>query len=280
MKNILRSLPALALLLASCGADPKTDPQYQQYVDDTRRAEAQVAQRDSTINELFGTLNRISENLRIIRTKQGQLTRPDPGVEKGGDMEERIMADIESIDALVTENRILMERLRGNVNLSAGGISELQRTITDLERSLAEKDEELEGLKEELASSNSTLATLIDMYRDQVQRAERQIDEMNKAYYAVGTLRELRANGVLAREGGIAGVGGVNKLDMSRLPQSYFREIDVLYDQSIPVVAKKASLVTPHPEGSYHFENGAEKLVITDADQFWSVSKYLVVVVD
>jgi PBP1b-binding outer membrane lipoprotein LpoB len=270
----------LALFLLACGSDPKEDPQYQQHVDDARRAEAQVAQRDSTINDLFGTLNRISENLRTIRAKQGQLVTPTSGMEKGSDIGERIMSDIESIDALLAENRKLMDRLRSNANLSVAGLTELQRTISDLERSMAEKDQEIATMKEELASSNATLSTLISMYHDKEQLADMQREELNTAYYAVGTVRELRANGVLSKEGGVAGIGGVNKLDMARLPKSYFRKIDVLANQEIPVVAKKASLVTPHPEGSYRFENGAEKLVITDAQLFWSISRYLVVVVE
>ncbi len=280
MRTTLPTLLILVLFISACGSDPQQDPQYQQYVDDAQRAEDQVANRDSTINDLFGTLNKISDNLRIIRARQGQLTAPDRGIEDGRNIEEVIMADIESIDALIAENRVLMERLRNNANLSATGITELQRTLADMERSLSEKDQEIEATKEELSSSNSTMATLIEMYRDKAQQADSQMEALNTGYYAVGTLRELRANGVLTREGGIAGIGSSTKLDMSSSAGSYFRQIDVTSTQEIPVVAQKASLVTPHPEGSYRFENGAERLVITDVDAFWSVSKYLVVVVD
>lgn len=135
-------------------------------------------------------------------------------------------------------------------------------------------------MKEELASTNTTMATIIEMYRDQTQRAEQQSEQLNTAYYAVGTMRELRANGVLTREGGLAGIGGVSKLDVAKLPKDYFKRIDLSNETEIPVIAKKASLVTPHPEGSYRFENGAEKLLITDPKSFWSISKYLVIVVD
>ncbi len=267
-------------ILFSCGNDPKDDPQYQQYVEDAQRAEKAVAERDSVINDLFGTLNRISENLRTIRSKQGRLVRPEPGVEQDKGVEEKIMADIEAIDALIAENNMLMERLRMNSDLGSTGISALQRTLADMEQTLADQNNEIDQLKEELASSNSTLATLIEMYRDKEQLAERQQEELNTAYYAVGTTRELRANGILSREGGVAGIGGVNKLDLGNLPKGYFRKVDISHMQEIPVVANKASLATPHPEGSYRFENGAEKLVITSPAEFWSVSKYLVVVVE
>ena len=43
--------------------------------------------------------------------------------------------------------------------------------------------------------------------------------------------------------------------------------------------AKKAKLATSHPEGSYRLEGG-NKLVVLDANAFWSISKYLVVEVE
>jgi hypothetical protein len=135
-------------------------------------------------------------------------------------------------------------------------------------------------VKEQLASTNSSLATLIEMYRDKSQLADMQRNELNTAWYAVGTSKELRNNGVLTKEGGVIGLGGVNKLNTSDLAKGYFTRIDITSTTSIPVAAKKAKLATTHPEGSYRFENGATKLVITDPAAFWSISKYLVVEVE
>ncbi len=278
--NKLLPFLLLSLAIVSCTGDPENDPQYRQYVEDARLAEKRVADRDSTINDLFGTLNKISENLRTIRSKQGQLDKPYWGMDGGDDIEQRILTDLQSIDSLIEVNRTLMERLRTNAELSSDGLGELHRTVADLERTITEKDQEIAQMKEELASTNASMATIIEMYRDRTQLAEQQTEQLNTAYYAVGTLRELRENGVLAREGGFAGIGGVNKLDPARLPKDYFKRIDLSVEKEIPVIAKKATLVTPHPEGSYTFQNGAEKLVITDPEKFWSISKYLVVVVD
>mgnify|MGYP002683026620 CR=1 FL=1 len=123
-----------------------------------RHANAQVSRRDSTINELFGTINRISGNLRAVRAKQGQLTEPGDNTEQGADMEQRIMADIESIDALLAENHGLLDQLRKKAKGSAKAIAELQVTVAELERSMTEKGEEIGNLKEQLSSTNSSLA--------------------------------------------------------------------------------------------------------------------------
>lgn len=266
-------------LFSACSQDPKASPEFQQLNEDNALSLARIAEKDSMVNDLFGTMNRISENLRTIRTKQGQLGSPDAGAE-GGNMEERIMSDIESIDALLAENRALIERLRSQSKNSANKLAELERTVTNLEQTIAEKDQEISMLKDQLSSTNSSLATLIEMYRDKSQLADMQRGELNEAWYAVGTAKELRENGVLTKEGGVIGIGSVNKLNTTELSTEYFTRIDITSVSSIPVAAKKAKLATNHPEGSYRFENGATKLVIVDPNAFWSISKYLVVVVD
>lgn len=277
--HMLRTIAALAtasLLFTACQNDPNADPRYRQLREDTDRAQALVAERDSTINALFETFNKINDNLREIRVKQGQLTSPTSA--EGQDMEERIMSDIRGIDELLAENRELIARLRDKAKSSAQGLKALEQTVAGLEESMAEKDREIETLKEELSSANSTLATLIDMYRDKSQLADMQRTELNTAYYTVGTTKELRAAGVLTKEGGVVGIGGTNKLNMDDLPKDMFQRIDVWHTQEIGGLSGKPKLVTSHPTGSYHLDGG--KLEITDPNAFWSVSKYLVIVID
>ena len=277
MKNLLPFL-LFGIALTACENDPTQSEQYRQLAEDQNMEAARSAQKDSTINEMFGTFNRISENLRAIREKQGKIGSGNVDVELGGTMEERIMKDLESIDALLAENRSLIAKLRKDAKASASTIAELERTVTELERSLEEKDQEIGVLKEQLASTNSSLATLIEMYRDKEQLAALQRAEMNQAFYAVGTSKELRENGVLTKEGGVIGVGGVNKLNTNDMNTSYFKEIDVTVTKEIPVGAKKADLVSSHPEGSYTLTG--EKLVIDDVEKFWSVGRYLVIVAE
>jgi len=135
-------------------------------------------------------------------------------------------------------------------------------------------------MKEELSSANSSLATLIGMYRDKDQLATDQQSELNMAWYCVGTAKELRENGVLTKEGGVIGIGKVDKLNTAALNKDWFKRVDVTETTEIPIMAKKAKLVTTHPAGSYAMEGNVDKLKITDATAFWSMSKYLVIVAD
>ena len=279
MKKLIIPITVI-LFLTACQEDPQTTEPYKQLEQDQLRTEAIVAAKDSTINALFSTFNRISENLRTIRSKQGELVAPGSGSESKTDVEQRIMGDIEQIDALLIENRELVDKLRKQAKSAGGNIAALQRTVDDMEKSNALKQEEIGTLKEQLASTNSSLATLIEMYRDKSQLADMQRSEINTAFYAIGTAKELKDKGVLTKEGGVAGIGGVNKLNTADLPKEYFTEVDITGTPEIVLGAKKAKLSTSHPEGSYRFEDGGAKLVITDPEKFWSISKYLVVVVD
>lgn len=236
--------------------------------------------KDSTINNMFGSFNRISENLRAIREKQGLLSKGGDGVESGADMETRIMGDLAAIDSLLNANKQMLARMRKDAKAQGGKIAELQKTIDELERTISERDAEISTLKEQLASTNASLASMIQMYQDKDQLASMQRTELNTAFYCVGTKKELTENGVLTKEGGFIGIGSVKKLNTEGMNKDYFKQIDVTQVMEIPVNAKKAKVVTSHPAGSFKMEGQVDKLVISDAAKFWSVSKYLVIMVD
>ena len=88
---------------------------------------------------------------------------------------------------------------------------------------------------------------------------------------------------MLTKEGGVVGIGSVNKLNTQGLNLEYFKQVDITQVLEVPIGAKKAKLITSHPAGSYKMdvvEGKTEKLTITDPNTFWSVSKYLVVQAD
>jgi hypothetical protein len=280
MKRILITLLTATTILWSCKEDPTQSEQYKQLEESNQDLSEESGMKDSTINNMFGAFNRISENLRTIREKQGLLTKGGTGVETGADMETRMMEDLRAIDSLLAENKKMLARMRKDAKAQGGKIAELQKTIDELELTLSERDAEIGTLKEQLASTNASLASMIQMYQDKEQLAGMQRNELNTAWYCVGTKKELTANGVLTKEGGFIGIGSVNRLNTQAMNKDYFKQIDVTQVLEIPINAKKAKVVTSHPAASFKLEGEVDKLVIADAAQFWSVSKYLVVVVD
>lgn len=279
MKKTLLSLFVVALA-TSCQQDPTTTDQYKQLLDDKERQVMLNSEKDSTINELFGSFNRISDNIRVIREKQGGLSAESLGVESGEDMEQRIMNDLRSIDQLMNDNKSMIAQLKKSARGKNVKIGSLEETINSLEALVADKDVEIASLKDQLSSANSSLATLIEMYREKSQQLETQESQLNTAYYAFGTAKELKENGIISKTGGVGGIGGAKTINMEGLNKTYFQSIDISEVTSIPIMAKKAKLITSHPDGSYIFEGEVDRIKITDPESFWSVSKYLVIQVN
>lgn len=283
MKTLLKVCAGAAIILAGCRNDPTQSEPYKQLEEVKQEVVEQNVIKDSTINEMFGAFNRISENLRMIREKQGLIGLARADVETGGTMEDGIMEDLRAIDSLLSANRAMVARMKRSAAASDTHLSELAKTIEDLERSMREKDAEIGSIKEQLASSNASLASMIRMYQDKEQQASMQQEELNSAWYCIGTAKELRDNKILTKEGGIIGIGRVSKLRTADLNTDYFKEIDLTGVSSIPLNVKKAKVVTSHPAGSYELsgtKDNVEALIITDAASFWSLSKYLVIEVD
>ena len=280
-KNTIQALLLVVpLLLFSCQSDPTDSDQYKQLEQDKDRQVELNQQKDSTINDLFESFNRISDNIRAIRQKQGGLSVESLGVESGENMEEKIMGDLLSIDQLLDENKALIAKLKKSARGNEVKINSLERTIASLEALVADKDAEIGMLKDQLSSANSSLAVMIEMYREQNQLVESQGDELNTAYYAFGTAKELKDNGIISKTGGLAGIGGSKTINMSGLNKDYFQKIDISEVSSIPIMAKKAKMITSHPDGSYEFDGEVDHIRIKDPKAFWSVSKYLVIQVN
>lgn len=283
MKTLLKACLGTALLLAACQNDPTQSEPYQQLEEARKEAVEQNTIKDSTINEMFGAFNRISENLRLIREKQGLIGKGRVDVESGITMEDGILDDLRAIDSLLNANKAIVARMKKSSAASDARLNELAKSIETLERSIRDKDAEIGSIKEQLASSNASLASMIQMYQDKEQQANMQQEELNTAWYCVGSAKELRDNQILTKEGGIIGIGRVSKLRTADLNTDYFKEIDITRVVSIPLGGKKAKLVTSHPEGSYELvgtKDHVESLAIKDATAFWSLSKYLVVEMD
>ena len=158
----------------------------------------------------------------------------------------------------------------------------MQTTIDNLTVELASKETEITELKDQLEKLNLELSNLTMNYTELQTESDVKTDVINTAYYAFGTAKELTKQGVLTKEGGFIGLGKTQKLS-DNMNTSYFTKMDITATKEIQLSAKKAKLVTTHPAGSYKIDGAdgkADKLIILDADKFWSVSKYCVIVVE
>lgn len=266
----------------SCADDkPETDPVKDSLENVNDKLSGVNADQAAALDSFFRAMNDIQDNLDEIKKKEKIISKDT----SNGDVASRkdqITSDIQAIYDLMIKNKQRLASAKKNLKESDLKIASMQETIDKLTADIAAKELEITELRDQLQAMNLELSNLTMNYQEVQDESGAKTEKLNTAYYAFGTSKELIKMGVLTKEGGFIGMGKTEKLakDMNT---NYFTKIDITQTKEVQLSAKKAKLVTTHPADSYKIEGAdgkAEKLVITDAEKFWSVSKYLVIVVE
>jgi hypothetical protein len=153
--------------------------------------------------------------------------------------------------------------------------------ILSLSEEVQIKNMEIYHLQEELENMDASLGMLFESYNQKVSELEDVIDEMNTAYFVVGNKKELLENSIITKEGGFIGIGKSNVLK-DDFNKSYFELVKIDKFKDLQLGVKFIDIITPHPNSSYKLDKNDEminKIIITNASEFWSNSKYLVILV-
>jgi hypothetical protein len=248
---------------------------------------AAVAARDSMERAFNQTMDEISNNLAEIREKEKLLDKPGRGAEKySPSRKQEILNTLASINDLLEENRNKMKKLNARLARFSKSETHWKKLTDSLRVTLDDQSREIALLRDRLVSetTNSEQLTknLDEAKKSNVALTEtsNKMDiELNKAWYVIGTPKELREKNVVEKEGGVFGLASVAKLKVD-FDKNKFTEIDRRQMTSLEVKGKKPKLVTTHPLGSFEFEKQSDELSvlkIKDPERFWSASKYLVV---
>jgi len=237
-------------------------------------------EKDAAIQELVSSFNEIQENLNAIKEKEKIISK----VTSDGDVkskEDQIKEDIQSIYDLMAKNKDRIGSLSKKLKNSKLKIEGLEKMIENMQATLNLKDSEIEELKTKIEGLNVELSNLTTNYKAVENESNQKTEIINTAFYAIGTSKELKENNVITKEGGIIGLGKTTKLS-SDFNKEYFTKINIEKTTSINLGAKKIKMLTTHPSNSYKLigEKPIEKLEITNTKEFWSASKYLVIILD
>lgn len=246
-----------------------------------------LTKRDSMINESMLTFDEIEKNLNTIKEKEKIITIMSKDSEFSKNKKQQILQDIEYINALLEQNKKKIASLTAQLKNSGGAIKGLQLKIADLEASMKIREGEIADLKTALVERDFEIGQLNTKMNDQqvaiAQKDEKisnQTYEINKAYIASGTYKELKAKGLLTKDGGFLGLGK-KELLQSDFADSSFTQVNITELKAIPVNSKVVKLITEHPSSSYEVirdnNNMISSIEIKDPEQFWKISKYAVV---
>ena len=243
-----------------------------------------IAQKDSELNDMLGTLNEIEDGLNQINEAENRVVLLKNG--EGVSKRQKLKEDVQFIATRMKQNKELLAKLQKQLANSSIQGDQLKKTIENLQKQLAEKEKQLQALREELDSKDIHIAALDEtinnlntktsnLTKESSKKTEvinAQDKQLNTAWYVFGTKKELKNQHIM--EDGKVMTGNFNK--------SYLTKVDIREVSEIKLYSKSAKLLTTHPSSSYTLVRDANKqytLRITNSQIFWSTSKYLVVLV-
>lgn len=250
-----------------------------------------VSEREQTIIDYIGSFNEVQDKLDSIKVAQKLLKveLSGNGIEMQQTNKDKIINDIMLINNLIEDNKKTIAALQNKLKNSNMKSAELQKMIDNLARQIEEKDLEIialntqiEQMKIDISNLGIQVTTLNEESKQKTETIEKQKDVMNTAYYCFGTRDELVKNNVIEKTGGVLGMGKTYKMKED-FNHEYFMKVDTREFKEVMLMVKKAQLVTTHPDSTYRFstsEKTIEYFYIEEPDQFWKVSKYLVIMVE
>ena len=288
MKQLL--IFALVFSLFSCNNSGKSGDSVSeaQEMDSLRMLSME---KDRQMNSLVSALIEIDDNLQMIKEKENLITLDAADTETGGKaLEDRINRDIQVIYDLMLQNKEQITQLEKQLQHSGSNNTNLNKLVKRLNAQLKNKTIEIIQLQQKLESQSLEIDDLnftIDglqwvvdslegvKYATQQELAET-TEKLYRAHYVFGTKKELKDEKILTNDGFLT----KKKLLSEGYSEDYFTTIDYRELDSLNLFMPKAKILSNHPESSYKLEesnDGALVLRIEDKENFWSMTRHLVV---
>lgn len=286
MRTIIISI-LIAIILSSCTSVKHENEELKMKVDSLNNLSNL---KDSAMNYFLKSMDEIDYNLQIIKEKENLITISSQNVngELNQSQKDRINEDILMIYDLLQQNKEKLANMNHKFNQANIKIKEFKKTIEKLTKQLEKKDQEILSLRDDLIEMNIQIEIMTTQAEQLTAENEnkddiidQKVNELNAAYYVFGSEKELKENNIITKEGGFIGLGKIEKLK-DNFNKEYFTQIDITKTNSIQIFTKKAKIITSHPTESFKFfgEEKVDSLVINNPEEFWKVSKYLVIVID
>ncbi len=289
---LLISIMAVILVYAGISIYRQKNSEINLLKSEKSEISMELNERDSLMNELMTDFSDIEENLKFIKEKRKQLSI-ETNKEGGRDQKQAIIDDINLMNEMLEKSSQHIDELEKKLKRSGIELSSFKRKIAALNQSIDDQNGEIAMLKQQIEERDIMLASMsqrigemeveIANQADTLEMTQEVVtqktDELNKAYIAYGTYKELKDKGLLTRDGGFLFLGRHTSIQ-EYFEDDYFTELDIRDTKTIPLYSHKAKVISEHPDSSYTFveEDGViAYLQIDDPEEFWKISKYAVI---
>ncbi|MCH5234444.1 MAG: hypothetical protein J1E16_04060 [Muribaculaceae bacterium] len=285
MKKTTIALSGLTLFLfVACNNGYKEKAEQ----DSLKIAELQSNYQEATSfnDSLMLLMADIYNGLDSINMQEGLLYNTSNGEH---DRRAEVRRNLSAIKQRLANNHALLAQMEKRMKDSGNQNAVLTKTIEQMKQRLEQQDEHIVYLEKQLTLANDSIVNL----NNQVAATEQQVQiqteakdaafnayqeadmQLNTVYYAMGTNKELKENGLLEKK--FLGQTKVLKGDVN---EAYFTKADKRTLTTIPTGAKKIKIWTNMPEGSYEEVRNPDNTItlkITNSQEFWNYTDYLVI---
>lgn len=255
-----------------------------------------ISRKESDFNDVLYMMTEVEDQIRQIVEKENLVYSHNlEGVKPTN--HEMLVQEIEMIDELVIRSKANIKSLEEKVKGANFKTTVFKNKVARLNTELKERETVIAGLREEIVAKDESIKLMTQQVDALIESAAEQsevlagkeneitilTDEnnaLNKAYLAIGSFKELKNRGLVQRQGGFLWFG--RTIDVQEdADRGEFLEVDIREVNMLPVKAADLSLLSEHPTSSYQVVPGETEdmkiLEITNPDEFWKVSKYLVI---
>lgn len=285
MKSYVIYLSLSIFVMTSCN-EAKTPDAGQQALLDASRQELVTALEER--DQLLALVKEISTSMNRIKQLEHILTVGEAQPKENSRRNAQILADIKSIKATLRQRReelaaleaklqessLFTDELSGTIAVLRSQIDTQSAEIESLQKKLSAANQEIESLTSTIDSLNTTVETVNNELIDAVAQSTGLENELNTCYYVIASKSELKRHKIIE-----SGFLRKTKILKGNFDHGFFTVGDKRSLDTIFTTTSELKIHTTHPAQSFRIidVNGSKALEITDPEQFWNLSNYLVI---
>ena len=286
MKKLIPLCAMGALLLASCSGE-----KGKSNADSLQIVTVQYEQASDLNDSLLLLMGDIYDGLDSINTQEGLLYSMGNGSEKF-DRRAEVRQNLQGIKDRLQKNRDLLSQMQAKLDATGGENTVLKKTVADLQARIERQEAKIADLTTQLEAANTEIQQLNEQVtkgqedlqaetsaREQAQAEATEAENAaNRVYYAIGTNKELKQNGLLEKK-----FLGATKVLKGEFNENYFTVGDKRNLSVINTGGKKVKIWSNMPKDSYEIidnANGTQSVKIINPQDFWQLTPFLIIQID
>jgi hypothetical protein len=301
---MIRTMKGIAIAAVAAFAIVACDGSKKELEKTLAQVQQVSAEKDSLLKDVMATSQFIAEvNTELAKVRSRAAGKPVAG--KGTDLENNltpaqqreaikvrvaeITARLNESESRLTASRNRVRDLTANNSALATQLAGYDSTIASFKTLIDNQKSEIASLTEQINALQAEKTTLVaektTLIAEKATLATEKtelVTEKNTVYYVIGTEEELFKKGIIAKQGGMLGLGktavpgaALNPADFQSADRT--QVMDIAFpkaDKAYKIVSRQdVTALQTVPDKSNRIKGG---LKITDAVKFWAPSKFLI----